>query len=317
MIRRLSSRGRRGALCERSIAVAAGLVLDRVVPEPPDRAHPVARFGRLMTNVEDRVWSDARTRGVIHAAVGVTVAAGTGVAIGSTTAATAVCVAGRELRRVAGTVANELRTGDLPAARERLRALVGRDTTELDESGIAAAVIESLAENTVDAVFGIVVWALAFGAPGATGYRAINTMDAMVGHRTDRYDRYGWASARLDDAANLIPARLYAALLAVTAPRRATNILTSVRRDARRHPSPNAGVAEAAMAAALGVELGGPLRYGPRTEDRPRLGTGRRPTTADIDTAIDLTSRVEVALITALVAVHLGTRRHELLGRSR
>src|SRR5690606_15478706 len=142
--------------------------------------------------------------------------------------------------------------------REALPALVGRDPTHLDASEISAAVIESLAENTVDAVIAPAFWGLIAGAPGAWSYRAVNTMDAMVGHRSDRYLRFGWSSARLDDLANLVPARLTAALVMLCRPRQTRAVTTAVRRDGRKHPSPNAGVAEAAFAAALGVQLGGP-----------------------------------------------------------
>jgi adenosylcobinamide-phosphate synthase len=179
-------------------------------------------------------------------------------------------------------------------------ALVGRDPSELDQSGLAAAVIESLGENTVDAVVAPALWAVAGGAAGAATYRALNTMDAMVGHRSDRYERYGWASARLDDAANYVPARVTAALVALVRPRRASHVLHAVREQAPAHPSPNAGVAEAAFAAALAVELGGTLRYGDRVEHRPRLGAGPRPRVSDIDRAIALASQVELALAAIL-----------------
>src|SRR5205085_956363 len=129
---------------------------------------------------------------------------------------------------------------------------------------------------------------IAAGAPGALGYRAVNTMDAMVGHRSTRYARFGWASARLDDAANFVPARATAMLVVLVRPGAATAIRAAVRNDARAHPPPNAGVAEAAFAAALGVQLGGPLRYGTRTERRPLLGRGPRPEPADIERAIVL-----------------------------
>ena len=115
---------------------------------------------------------------------------------------------------------------------------------QLDASAVSAAVIESVAENSVDAVIAPVFWAVVAGPTGAAAYRAINTMDAMVGHRNDRYSNFGWAAARLDDAANYVPARIFAALVAAQTPAQATKILATVRRDAPAHPSPNAGVAE-------------------------------------------------------------------------
>ncbi|MEL7157672.1 MAG: cobalamin biosynthesis protein, partial [Actinomycetota bacterium] len=183
--------------------------------------------------------------------------------------------------------------------------LVGRDPTELDPSGVAAAVIESVAENSVDAVIAPVFWAVVAGPPGAAAYRAINTMDAMVGHRNDRYRNFGWAAARIDDVANYLPARILALLIAAQAPNRAIEILAAVRFQAPAHPSPNAGVAEAAMAAALGRELGGPLRYGSEAEIRPRLGAGPRPDPNDIPVAVRIANRAELAAIGILALAGL------------
>ena len=177
---------------------------------------------------------------------------------------------------------------------------MGRDPSLLDESGIAAAVIESVAENSVDAVIAPAFWAAIAGAPGAAAYRAINTMDAMVGRRNERYERFGWAAARLDDVANYVPARIFAGLAVGLRPSQAKDIVTAVRRDAPAHPSPNAGVAEAAVAAALGRQLGGPLRYGTVREDRPPLGDGHRPTLQDIPTAVRLADRAELAAAVVL-----------------
>jgi adenosylcobinamide-phosphate synthase len=159
-----------------------------------------------------------------------------------------------------------------------------------------------VAENTVDAVVGPVFWAVALGAPGALAYRAVNTMDAMVGHHSPRYEQFGWAAARLDDVAGFVPARITALLVCLASPARAGAVIDAVRRDAPSHPSPNAGVAEAAFAAALGVELGGTVRYGARVEDRPRLGVGPRPAPPDIGRAIRLADRVELLLTGMLVA---------------
>jgi adenosylcobinamide-phosphate synthase len=147
------------------------------------------------------------------------------------------------------------------------------------------------------------MWAAVAGGPGVLGYRAINTLDAMVGHRSRRYRRYGWASARLDDAAGWVPARLTAALVAFVRPGSAVQVWKSVRADAPRHPSPNAGVAEAAFAAALGLRLGGLNRYGERIELRPALGSGRPAEPADIDPAVRLASDVGKAMVVALLVV--------------
>jgi adenosylcobinamide-phosphate synthase len=204
-------------------------------------------------------------------------------------------------------VAVPLALGDLDQARLRLRALVGRNTDGLDAAGIARAVIESVAENTSDAVIGPALWGVMAGAPGTLAYRAVNTMDAMVGHHNTRYERFGWASARLDDAANWVPARLTALLVALARPRRAGAVWRAVRRDAPSHPSPNAGVVEAAFAASLGLRLGGVVAYGDRIEHRPTLGPGRTPEPGDIAAAVGLAAEVErqlaaVLLVTALTS---------------
>jgi adenosylcobinamide-phosphate synthase len=271
-----------------------------VLGEPPASLHPVAGFGRLMGGVERGVYRDAGAPGLLFAATGLVVGWAAGRVAGSTAVGVAVSAAGRMLRESAVEIEFLLVAGELDAARARLQSLCGRDPSALDESGIAAAVVESLAENTVDAVVAPAFWGAAFGAPGALGYRAVNTMDAMVGNRSPRYLRFGRGSARLDDAANLVPARVMAALVAAVCPHRAVEIGRAVRNDAPAHPSPNAGVAEAAFAAALALELGGTVRYGDRVEDRPRLGAGPRPGRADIGRAVRLADRVELALVAVL-----------------
>ena len=195
------------------------------------------------------------------------------------------------------------------AARAQLPALAGRDATDLDEPEMARAVVESVAENTVDAVVAPALWAAVLGGAGALGYRAVNTLDSMVGHRSDRYRRYGWASARLDDAANWLPARATAALVAAVRPHHAADVWRTVRRDAPAHPSPNAGVAEAAFAAALGLRLGGVNRYGDRVEHRAPLGRGRPPDRHDIHHAVRLSRDVSLALAVALPAISQLQRR--------
>ncbi|MGN6695557.1 MAG: cobalamin biosynthesis protein [Aquihabitans sp.] len=291
----------------RVAAAGAGLLLDRLLGEPP-RFHPVAGFGTAMGAVERRTWRDDRGAGVAYTALGVALGAAAGIAVRSTAVAVAVSSAGRELRRVAAAIGDRCTADDLAGARAALPSLVGRDPSELDHAGIAAAVIESLAENAVDAVVAPALWGAALGAPGAAGYRAVNTMDAMVGHRSERYERFGWSAARLDDVANLVPARAFALLVTAVRPARAGAIAAAIRTQAGAHPSPNAGVAEAAVAAALGIELGGTLRYGDRVEDRPRLGSGPRPEPADIGRAIALVDQVEL-LLTALLLAPAVVRR--------
>jgi adenosylcobinamide-phosphate synthase len=220
----------------------------------------------------------------------------------ATCVATYVAVAGRALALAASEVARDLQAGDLEAARLGLPALVGRDPSGLDEVGMSRAVVESVAENTVDAVVAPAVWATLGGPAAALAYRAVNTLDAMVGHRTARYGRFGWASARADDLAGWVPARLTALLVAVVRPTRARSIWRAVRWQAAAHPSPNAGVAEAAFAAALQVRLGGVNVYAGRPERRPSLGSGRAPQVGDIPRAIRLSRHVTAALALACLA---------------
>ncbi len=166
----------------------------------------------------------------------------------------------RSLHDHVAAVRDPLLAGDIDAARKAVSMIVGRDPKQLDEAGIARAAIESLAENASDGVVAPLFWGALFGLPGIAGYKAINTLDSMIGHRSERHEAFGWAAARIDDVANFIPARLTGFLFALTgrAPRDA---LLCMVRDARHHRSPNAGWPEAAMAGALGVRLCGPRSY--------------------------------------------------------
>jgi adenosylcobinamide-phosphate synthase len=190
---------------------------------------------------------------------------------------------------------------------------VGRDPSGLDGDEVARAALESVAENTCDAIVAPLLWGAAAGLPGLLAYRAANTLDAMVGYRSPRHANFGWASARLDDAANLLPARLTAALVALAAPTvggDARAAAGAAWRDGRRHPSPNAGYSEAAFAGALGLRLGGRNVYADRVEERPLLGNGRPPTYADLGAAGRLCAAVTVAagLLAAGVAAARGRR---------
>ncbi|MFF5478521.1 cobalamin biosynthesis protein [Streptomyces sp. NPDC012935] len=282
---------------------AAGLLGDLLLGDPR-RGHPVAVFGRTAAAVERVLWRDHRAWGAVHTAV----CAGGAVALGATAArlvrtspATAVAltgaatwavVGGTSLAREARVIGQALEAGDIEGARARLPHLCGRDPQALDADGIARAVVESVAENTSDAVVGALVWGAVAGVPGLVGFRAVNTLDAMVGHKSPKYRRYGWASARLDDLAGWPGSRLTAVLAAVAGgdPRGAVR---AWRADAAKHPSPNAGPVEASFAGALGVRLGGTLSYGGRVEHRPVLnGDGRAVGTQDIERAVRLSKRV-------------------------
>ena len=264
-----------------------------------------------MEAAERVLYADRRSAGVLYAGAGVLAAASVGrllprrkgaAAWAALSTATYLAVAGRALREASAAVQMPLAEGDVESARSLLPALVGRDPSGLDASEISRAVVESLAENTVDAVVAPALWAAVAGAPAVLAYRAVNTLDAMVGHRSDRYLRFGWAAARADDIAGLLPARVTAFLVAAVRPGAAPRVWRAVRGQAGAHPSPNAGVAEAAFAAALGLRLGGLNVYGDRSERRPDLGEGRPASVEDISRAAFL-SRDVVALLGALLMI--------------
>lgn len=311
------TRVRRARWPRRSLGAAAGLALDALVGEPPvpAAAHPVAVFGTAVSALERRLYADRRAAGAALAAAGVGAAAVAGAALRSPAAAAYLTSAGRGLHDAARAVAAALDAGDLWAARDRLPALVGRDPRTLDEAAIARAVVESVAENTTDAVVAPALWTVAAGPAGALAHRAADTLDSMVGYRDDRYRRFGTAAARLDDALAWAPARATAVLVAAARPARAAAVARTVRAGARRHPSPNAGVSEAAFAGALGVRLGGgENRYGDAVEVRPPLGDGRAPGRGDIHAAVAL-SRDVTWLLAGLLAAAGGAglvaqRRH-------
>jgi adenosylcobinamide-phosphate synthase len=205
-------------------------------------------------------------------------------------------------------MAGALRRGDVQAARDRLGHLCGRDPAALDEAELARATVESVAENTSDAVVAPLFWGAVAGLPGLLGYRAANTLDAMVGHRSQRYERFGTAAARLDDALNLLPARLSGLLTIAAAPAvhgRRAEAWRVWRRDRNDHPSPNAGQCEAAMAGALGVRLGGRNVYLGRSEVRPFLGDGPRPEARHVRRAAKLSGLVGSAALGLAVAYRL------------
>lgn len=295
--------------------LAAGLGADLLLADPR-RGHPVAAFGSLASATERVTYRDSRTAGAVYAAALTGGAAVLGAAglratrgrpVGRaafTAGATWAVVGGTTLRREAARMSLLLRADDLDGARARLPHLCGRDPSGLDAAGLARATVESVAENTSDAVVGPLFWGAVAGAPGLLAYRAVNTLDAMVGHRCDRYLRFGWAAARADDAANALPARLTASLAVLLAPvvgggMRAAR--RSWRRDGHKHPSPNAGPVEAAFAGALGRTLGGRLAYAGRVEDRPLLGNGPAPGVDDIVRAARLSAAVSLA--TGVLAV--------------
>ena len=305
-----------------AVGLALGYLADTLLGDPRTW-HPVAGFGRLATWLERRTYADARLAGVCHALL---LAGGT-IGLGAlaerfgarrpmttillTGLATWTVLGGRSLRRAAAGVAEPLASGDLPAARTRVRHLVGRDVAELSESEVARATVESVAENTSDAVVAPLLWGAGLGVPGLLGYRAVNTLDAMIGHRSPRYERFGWAAARLDDLANWVPARasgLTAALAARLVGGSPPHVLRVVRRDAGQHPSPNAGVVEAAFAAALGIRLGGRNSYCGQVSERGMLGDGPAAGAGDIPRANRLAGAVELFALALAVLLRCARR---------
>lgn len=305
----------------RELGLMLGFAADRAFGDPR-RGHPVAGFGALAARAEQSLYADNRAAGALYAAVlvGGTVLLGVVVerrakSPGSHTLATALAtwtvLGGRSLEREAMAIAGHLTAGDLPDARERLTHLVARQTGTLSEDEVARAVVESVAENTMDAVIAPLLWGAVAGVPGLIGYRAANTLDAMVGYRSERYRNFGWAAARLDDLLNLPAARVGGLLVAAADPKRARDSWRAWRRDAASHPSPNAGVVEAAFAGSLGVRLGGTNTYHGAVEERATLGEGPRPLVADIPRSVDLARRVgpAAALLASLVAARRARRR--------
>lgn len=230
---------------------------------------------------------------------------------GLTAAVTWVTLGGTTLARTGSAMADRLEAGDIEGARAILPSLCGRDPAVLDAEGLARAACESVAENTSDAHVAPLLWAAIAGVPGVLAYRGINTLDAMIGHRSPRYARFGWAAARLDDIANYLPARLTGVLVVACAPLvggSPQGAGRAWRRDAARHPSPNAGIPEAAFAGALGVRLGGPTQYRYQLEIRPALGDGPAPEVDDLRRAARLSWWVQAAAVACAVMLSAAVR---------
>jgi adenosylcobinamide-phosphate synthase len=272
--------------------IAAALLLDLALGDPPRWPHPVRWMGAAVVCLETRlrggrlgdrnagrllvlilvpgVWALSAAlvllAGWCHPLLGLLVQA----------VMLWTCVAARGLYSAAMAVAAPLERGDLEAARKAVGLIVGRETESLDASGVARAAVETVAENMVDGILAPLFFVLLGGAPLAMAYRMVNTLDSMVGYRSARYIHFGRAAARLDDAANYLPARLSVALIAAGAHLcggRGPQAWRIARRDGRRHASPNAGFPEAAFAGALAVRLGGPNRYHGQVVEKPFIGS--------------------------------------------
>jgi adenosylcobinamide-phosphate synthase len=291
----------------RAVGIVAGYCADVVIADPR-RWHPVAVFGAAAATLERVTYRNARWAGALHSGLLLPpLAVGGMVARRSPALAVATWVAlgGTSLTRTGSAMARSLSAGDIPAARRLLPSLCGRDPEALDADGLTRASLESIAENTSDAHVAPLLWAAVGGAPAVLLYRGVNTLDAMIGHRSPRYHRFGSTAARLDDAANFVPARVTAVLVALCAPVVGGSPVGAIRvwwRDAAAHPSPNAGVVESAFAGALGVRLGGPTQYAHGLEIRPALGDGPPPRVGDLKRAVRLSRAVQGAAVVVSAA---------------
>ena len=298
-----------------ALMIAVAVLLDRLLGEP-QRFHPLVGFGRLARSVEKKFYPAADASPAVRYLRGIGAVAVLLLPLAALAALLqpiGICgvlfsivvlyfaIAPRSLREHAGRVAAAFAAGDLAAARRQVSMMVSRDTTQLDESGVARAAVESVLENGNDAIFGALFWFALAGAPGALLYRLSNTLDAMWGYRNERYYHFGWAAARLDDLLNFIPARLTAlsyALVGCTG-----SALQCWRRQAAAWDSPNAGPVMAAGAGALQLRLGGAAVYHGQMEQRPQLGCGSAACAADIGRAVRL---VQLTLYLWLAVVTLG-----------
>jgi adenosylcobinamide-phosphate synthase len=302
--------------------VAAALLVDALFGEPPEDLHPTVLMGRAISACEKRALKSKSPHARRLAGAALAFALPTLVylsvrvlldvtprplrgALGAALISTSLSM--RSLTRAASAVEGELLEGDLERARASVGEMVGRDTEDLSAAEISRAAVESVAENASDGVVAPMLYGFFFGAPGALAYKAVNTLDSMVGYRVGPYAELGWASARLDDLANLAPARA-TALAAAAVSGRPISAVATARRYGRLTTSPNAGWAEAAFAGALGLSLGGTNAYGGVVRHGPILGDGRRPEPGDIRRAVGLMRRC-CALVAAAVVIEGGFRR--------
>ncbi|MCX6900426.1 MAG: adenosylcobinamide-phosphate synthase CbiB [Verrucomicrobia bacterium] len=276
--------------------VIAAFALDLLLGDPRWLPHPVKLIGRFAAALEAplrRSISNARVAGVIAVVIVLSVTGLIAFALVHCAAALHpiagdvvsilllyTTFATKDLAQHAHAVYRALADDGLPEARRRVAMIVGRDTANLDEREVVRATVESVAESLVDGVTAPLFFSVLGGPIGAMLYKAVNTLDSTFGYKDERYLQFGWASARLDDVANFLPARLTAPLVAVAAALLGHNALRSLRiwlRDGRKHASPNAGLSEAAVAGALGVQLGGLNYYGGEPSEHPRMGDPTRP----------------------------------------
>ncbi|RWR20247.1 cobalamin biosynthesis protein CobD [Sinirhodobacter populi] len=297
------------------VAMAIDLAIGWPAPLFRRIGHPVTWVGGLIAGLDRRL-PRRRLAGALAAVLVIGLAGGVaavlqavlpdgwpGIVIGGLLAWPLVAM--RSLHDHVAAVARPLAAGDLAGARRAVSMIVGRDPEALDAAGVARAALESLAENTSDGVVAPIFWGAVLGLPGIAAYKAINTLDSMIGHRTPRHEAFGWASARIDDLVNLIPARLSGLIFALVS-RAPSAAIRCMARDAGHHRSPNAGWPEAAMAGALHLRLSGPRVYGDRIAQEPWVNEGAPdPDAADMRRALALYARAMggVALLLALAGL--------------
>ncbi len=314
---------------DRLVVVAAALVFDALIGDPDAiwrrLPHPVASIGGLIEYLDRKLnrpsWSPSRQRLAGVGAVGLllTLSIPAGLLIELALPASlpghlvagllaSVFIAQRSLYQHVARVRAALADGGLVAGRDAVSMIVGRNPDRLDEPAVCRAAIESCAENFSDGVVAPAFWLAVFGLPGLIAYKAINTADSMIGHRSPRHLYFGWAAARLDDLANLIPARLSGLLLAAVAKAADGSVaaaMKTMRADAMNHRSPNAGWPEGAMAGALGLMLAGPRRYGDEIVRDPFLNAAARRDAAPDDIGRALHILVAACLLEAAIYVAL------------
>ncbi|WP_338753285.1 adenosylcobinamide-phosphate synthase CbiB [Bacillus sp. FJAT-52991] len=301
------------------LSMTLAFMIDRLIGDPPHWPHPVRWMGSFISFLEKHLnkGEQRRQKGVLMLVAVLLVAGGislllitlsyfihpiVGVMVEAIIISTTIAC--RSLKEAGVSVYEPLHAGDMPEARLKLSYIVGRDTDQLNEADITRGAIETVAENTSDGVTAPLFWALLFGGVGAMMYRAINTCDSMVGYQNDRYGEFGWASAKLDDVVNWLPARLTSWLMVWSYPEgdySKKQVWSIVRRDAKKHPSPNSGWCEAAVAAQLGIELGGLNTYKGLVSHRAKMGDSlKEKKAADILLANKIMQRSSLLFLLAL-----------------
>ena len=313
-----------------TLIIVLAFILDAIIGDPTKQLHPVIVMGRIIASVERRFnknsFTDVRRKffGTLLATAlpiavfiittlvlaltysfNVYLGFALSVALASTT------LSAKGLKEAAEAVLTHLEDKDIKGARSSLSRIVGRDTKDLDEAAIIRATIESTSENTSDGVIAPLFYMALGGVPLAMAYKAVNTLDSMIGYKNDRYLNFGWASAKLDDIVNYIPARLTAILMVISSMilrLNSYNAWQTILRDAGKHPSPNAGYPEAATAGALGIELGGTSRYAERAIDKPLIGDALRGAERH-----DIRRTVELMYLSSITLVALGVLLMEII----